>query len=223
MILKNKKMIEVSRFVFNPFQENTWVVNDETKDCVIIDPGCIDDKERSVLNEFITKNDLKPVRLILTHGHVDHVCGASFINEDYGLIPECHALDVSLVNDASLHGKIFGVEVEKSPAPDGSLKDGHFVKFGNSSFEILHVPGHSAGSVALFNKEQEFLFTGDVLFKGSIGRTDLPGGNYDTLMKSINEKIIPLGLDVVVMPGHGGDTTIGDEINSNPFINLDLI
>ncbi len=216
-------MIKVTRFVFNSFQENTWVIYDETKECLIIDPGCIDDQERTVLREFIAENELKPVKLILTHGHVDHVCGASFIKEAYGLTPECHTLDVSLVIEAPLHGKIFGVEVEKPPVPVGSLEEGHFVEFGNSSFEILHVPGHSAGSVALFNKNQELLFTGDVLFRGSIGRTDLPGGNYDTLMKSINEKIIPLGLDVVVMPGHGGDTTIGDEINSNPFINLGLI
>jgi len=216
-------MINITKFIFNSFQENTWLVSDETNECIIIDPGCINDQERTILKEFIVKQGLKPVKSILTHGHVDHVCGTGFIKEIYDLSPECHKLDVSLMKEAPLHGKIFGVEVEPSPTPVPSLIEGQKVVFGESAFEIIHVPGHSAGSVAFFNQDESLLFTGDVLFKGSIGRTDLPGGDYNTLMKRIHEKIVPLGLDVRVFSGHGGETTIGDELNTNPFINLEMI
>ncbi len=216
-------MIKISRFIFNSFQENTWLVNDETNECIIIDPGCIDKDERTILKEFIEEEGLTLVKSILTHGHVDHVCGTGFIKESYKLTPECHKLDVVLMKEAPLHGKIFGVQVEPSPVPEPSLEEGQDVVFGNSSLEIIHVPGHSAGSVAFFNKDEGLLFTGDVLFKGSIGRTDLPGGDYNVLMKSIYEKIIPLGPDIRVFPGHGGETTIGDELSTNPFINMEML
>lgn len=216
-------MIKIARFIFNSFQENTWLVSDDTKECIIIDPGCMDDQERGELKEFIEAQGLKPVKSILTHGHVDHVCGTGFIQRTYKLAPECHKLDVSLMKEAPLHGKIFGVQVEPSPTPVPSLMEGRAVDFGNSTFEIIHVPGHSAGSVAFFHKDEGLLFTGDVLFKGSIGRTDLPGGDYNVLMKSIYEKIIPLGPDIRVFPGHGGETTIGDEVTTNPFINPGMI
>ena len=217
-ILRISNMTEIKEFVFNPFQENTLVLFDETNECIIIDPGCFNDHEKKALKNFIEEKALKPVAVILTHGHVDHICGTKFCFEEFGLAPECHKLDHDILNQAVLHGKVFGLEIEAPPTPGNTLKEGDKVLVGNTSLSVIHVPGHTRGSIALFRNEQKFLITGDVLFNGGIGRTDLPGGNYDVLMNSIKDKLLPLGDEVKVYSGHGPSTSLGEERRSNPFI-----
>jgi len=211
-------MIEVVKFVFNPFQENTFLLYDETSECIIVDPGCFEKDEEDLLRNFIISHGLIPVKVVLTHAHVDHICGAKFLFEEYGLKPECHEDELSLFSQAKLHGMALGFTIDPPPTPTHFLEEGKEVIFGNSELKIIHVPGHSKGSVALFSEKDSFVLTGDVLFSGSIGRTDLPGGNYEVIMKSIRKKILPLGDEVVVYSGHGPDTSILEEKKSNPFV-----
>ncbi len=211
-------MIEIVKFVFNPFQENTYLLYDETGECIIIDPGCFERNEKELLKNYVISHGLIPVKVLLTHAHVDHICGTKFLFDEYGFAPECHKDDVSLFDQALSHGKIFEFNIEAPPKPVSSLEEGIDVKFGNSILKVLHVPGHSKGSIALFSGENRFVLTGDVLFQGSIGRTDLPGGSYEVLINSIREKLLPLGDDIVVYAGHGPDTSILEERKSNPFL-----
>ncbi len=211
-------MIEVVKFVFNPFQENTYLLYDETSECIIVDPGCSGHEEQELLRNYIIAHGLIPVKVILTHAHVDHICGAKFLSDEYGLVPECHKEDLGLLEQAQFHGKVLGFTIETPPTPTRFLEEGKELRFGNSSLQIMHVPGHSKGSVALHSNENSFVLTGDVLFSGSIGRTDLPGGSYEVLMNSIREKLLPMGDEVVVYAGHGPDTSILEEKKSNPFI-----
>jgi hydroxyacylglutathione hydrolase len=211
-------MIKLKSFVFNAFQVNTYVLSDETGECVIIDAACYDQKERNVLDQYILSNQLKPVRLIHTHGHVDHILGMRYVAEKYKPQIEVHQDDIRLLTDAKKHGLMFGFDVEEPPVVTGYLNEGEDVTFGNSTLKVFHVPGHSMGSVAFYSPEQNFVITGDVLFRGSIGRTDLYGGNYDQLKQSIYNKILILPQDAEVWPGHGPSTTIHDEVMSNPFL-----
>lgn len=211
-------MIKIKIFVFNPFQENTFVLSDETSECIIVDPGCYSLQEKNALDDYITSNTLKPVKIISTHGHVDHVLGTRHLVSKYSVPFEIHENDQQLLNDAQKLGVAFGFNVEEPPSVSSYLLENTNVEFGESKLQILHVPGHSPGSVALFCAEQKFVIVGDVLFKGSIGRTDLPGGSYDMLMKSIFSKLMTLPEDTEVFPGHGPATTIHDEALSNPFL-----
>ncbi len=211
-------MINVKYFTFSPFAENTYILYDETKDCLIIDPGCYEDNEKKELSDFINKTDLNPVRLINTHSHIDHVFGNKYVADTYGLVPEMHYDEFDGLKAVPNYGMTMGLLVEPSPDPE-TLPEGGKLKFGNSSLEILYTPGHSIGSLSFYSEADEFVIAGDTLFKGSIGRTDLPGGHMGTLMNSIRNKLLTLGNDVVVYPGHGDPTKIGDEIVSNPFLN----
>jgi glyoxylase-like metal-dependent hydrolase (beta-lactamase superfamily II) len=211
-------MITLKQFVFNPFQENTFVLHDQTGECVIIDAGCYDDNEKQQLKKYISDNNLRCVKLIDTHGHVDHVLGNAFIKQTFNPEIIIHKEDEHLLNEAQKHGIIFGFNVEQPPMPTSYIADGDIIKFGDSSLNVLFVPGHSPGSVALYSQDQNFVIVGDVLFKGSIGRTDLPGGNYDTLMDSIFNKLMKLPPETTVYPGHGPYTTIHEEALSNPFL-----
>ena len=210
--------IKIKKFVFNPFQENTFIVYDETGECVIIDAGCSTQEERNVLSEFIESNELKPVELLNTHCHVDHIMGNSYIYNRFGLKTQAHKNETDNFKNAPEHANLFGINFSSSAYELMTLNEGDEVKFGNSVLEILFLPGHSAGSLAFFNKVQKFVFVGDVLFKDSIGRTDLPGGNYETLMISIKQKLFLLGDEFVVYSGHGPETIIGEEKSSNPFL-----
>ncbi len=211
-------MITIQSFTFNPIQENTYVLYDETKECVIIDPGCYDDAERAELVSFIEDNKLNPVKLLNTHCHLDHVFGNAFIAGKYELGLEIHQSD-QVVLDSFLNScHMFGLNGEPSPQPSVYLKEGDIVKFGNSILEIVFTPGHSPGSITFFNRTDKFMIAGDVLFQGSIGRTDLPGGNYQTLIDSIKNKLLPLGDDFKVYSGHGPATNIGFERKNNPFL-----
>jgi glyoxylase-like metal-dependent hydrolase (beta-lactamase superfamily II) len=211
-------MIQIAAFAFNPFQENTYVLYDETKECIIIDPGCYTPLEQAELSTFIENKELKPVRLILTHCHIDHILGCKYISSRYNLISETNKIEMQVFDNAERAAAIFGIRLEKPPVPGKFIDENDVIKFGNSSLTILFTPGHSPGSLCFYNNEQKFVIGGDVLFHGSIGRTDLPGGNFDTLISSIKEKLFPLGDDVIVYPGHGSETTIGFEKTNNPFL-----
>ena len=211
-------MISIHFFTFGPFQENTYILYDETKECIIIDPGCYDDSERMELITFIEKNNLKPVRLINTHCHVDHVFGNGFVANKFNLPLEINKKDQPVLDSYLMVAKMYNLKADPSPAPASFLDEGDVVKFGNSSLEILFTPGHSPGSITFYNTTQKFMIAGDVLFHGSIGRTDLPGGDMNTLINSITTKLLTLSDDYVVHSGHGPSTTIGYERKHNPFL-----
>lgn len=211
-------MITIKNFVFNSFQENTYVLYDETKECVIIDAGCYFEGEQQALKSFINENDLKPVKLLNTHCHVDHLFGNKYVADEFQLSVTAHKEDAFLIDNAVAHGMSFGITVDQPPQVGDFVEEEDEITFGNSKLKVLHVPGHSPGGLAFYNEEQKFVFVGDSLFAGSIGRTDLPAGDYDTLIGSIKSKLMSLGDDVVVYTGHGPATTIGDERKNNPFL-----
>jgi glyoxylase-like metal-dependent hydrolase (beta-lactamase superfamily II) len=212
-------MIKLETFTFNAFQENTYLIWDETLECVIVDAGCYTNEEKNKLSSFIENNSLKPVKLVNTHCHVDHVLGNAYCAKKYGLKLEANILDKYNLDGATDYGKMFGFVVEKSPDIAVDLLNIKELKFGNSILEILQIPGHCRGHIGLLARKENFVITGDVLFLGSIGRTDLPGGDYDVLMKSIKEQLFVLPDNAVAYPGHGEETTIGFEKENNPFIN----
>ena len=212
-------MTQVASFTFNPFQENTYVLYDETKECIIIDPGCYTNVEKEELVQFIEQNDLMPKRLINTHCHIDHVLGNKYIAEKYQLALEIHEGEIPVLAALQQTATMYGIAVEPSPQPRKFLKEGDEFSFGNTQLEILFTPGHSPASISFFCKKEKFLIAGDVLFYGSIGRTDLPGGNFNTLISSIKNKFYPLGDEVKVYSGHGPSTSIGFEKQTNPWLN----
>jgi glyoxylase-like metal-dependent hydrolase (beta-lactamase superfamily II) len=211
-------MCEIAIFTFNPFQENTYVLFDETKECIIIDPGCYTAPERQQLQSFITERGLKPVRLINTHSHIDHILGNWFVAEEYNLKLEMHRDEVAGLVAAPEYGKIYGIQMQASPEATVFLTEADTITFGNTSLSILLTPGHSIASLSFYCEAGNFVIGGDVLFKGSIGRTDLPNGDFDTLINSIKTKLFTLADDVQVFPGHGDSTTIGEEKATNPFL-----
>ena len=212
-------MLNIRSFTFNPFQENTYILYDDTKECIIIDPGCYEDTEKKELADFIEKQGLNPRRLINTHCHIDHILGNCFIAEKYGLELEINELELPVLQNAPMAAQLFGIPYsELSPDPAKFIREGDIVEFGNSKLDVLFTPGHSPGHIVLVNKEHKFVIAGDVLFYGSIGRTDLPWGDYNTLISSIKEKLFPLGDDFRVYPGHGPVTNIGFEREHNPFL-----
>ncbi len=209
----------IAIFTFNPFQENTYLVFDETKECAIIDPGCFEAHERIELDKFIQDNELKPVRLINTHCHLDHVFGNAFVSRTWELELEIHKGELPVLEAVPQIAKFYGMPSgELSPAPGRFIEEGEIIAFGNTKMEAILTPGHSPASLSFFIREGGLLIAGDVLFREGIGRTDLPGGDYDTLIASINDKLLPLGDDVKVFPGHGPSTTIGHERRHNPFL-----
>lgn len=210
--------MKIKKFVFNSFQVNTYVVYDDTLACVIIDPACESKEEQTLLLSFVKEQQLKPVAVLNTHGHVDHVLGNKFVSSSFDVPVYAHEADFFLIREAVSFAAVFGMQVTQPDLPDKELEEGISFVFGNSSLEILHVPGHSPGSVVLYNREHSILLAGDVLFEGSIGRTDLPMGDYDGLIRHITSKVLSLPEKTVVYPGHGNPTTIVKEKKSNPFL-----
>ena len=211
-------MISIQTFAFNAFQENTYILYDQTKECVIIDPGCYDNMEQRILVDFIEQNQLKPVKLLNTHSHIDHILGNNFTAKKFNIKLAMNENDLEGLRRTVDYGKVYGFNVDKSPEPEEFLNEGDQVKFGDSILDIIFTPGHSPGSISFYNKDQHFVIAGDVLFFGSIGRTDLPGGHHNTLITSLKTKIFPLGDNYQVYPGHGPSTTIGYEKVNNPFL-----
>lgn len=211
-------MIQIKKFTFNPVQENTYVLYDETGECIIIDAGCFFDYEQEELDSFINEKQLKPVKLVNTHCHFDHILGITHCRGKYKIPFYAHEEDAFLVENIVQHADRFGVPVEPVDIADHPLKEGDTVEFGESALEVLHVPGHAPGHVVLFHPGQKFLLAGDVLFYGSIGRTDLPKGNFDQLVGNIKSKLFKLPGDTVVYSGHGPETSIGFEKKNNPFL-----
>lgn len=212
-------MVEVVRMTFNPFQENTYLVFDETKACIIFDPGCYEASEKAQLVSKIEQLRLKPVRLINTHCHIDHVFGNRFVAETYTLPLEIHRGELPVLEYVPQVAAMYGIPYpEPSPMPEKYIEEGDIIEFGNTKLEAILTPGHSPASLSFFCATDNFLIAGDVLFYGSIGRTDLPGGDYETLINIIKTKLLPLGDDVKVYPGHDRSTTIGFEKQNNPFL-----
>ena len=211
--------MEIKTFVFNPFEVNTYIIiDDTTKDCAIIDAGCSNNDEASKLASFILRNKLTPKYLLNTHAHLDHILGNKFVNTMYYLTPHFHKLDLFLYESAPAVANYYNVEYYELEPPYNFIDENDIIKFGDIELKCLHVPGHSPGSICFYDAKSKSLFSGDVLFKGSIGRTDLPGGNLEQLLENISKKILILDDDVTVYPGHGEQTTIHDEIKYNPFL-----
>lgn len=200
--------------------ENTYVLYESHGEAWIIDPGCSNRAEEEQLNHFIARNNLSVTRLINTHCHIDHVLGNFFIKNRYNAPLYIHKLEEPVLRSAKVYAPAYGFERYNETLPDGWLQDEECLKLGSHELNVLFVPGHSPGHIALYSKENKWLLGGDVLFNGSIGRTDLPGGDYDTLIRSIHEKLFVLPDSVIVHCGHGPSTTIGKEKQTNPFCAL---
>tara|TARA_B110000459_G_scaffold202381_1_gene255397 strand:- start:1164 stop:1802 length:639 start_codon:yes stop_codon:yes gene_type:complete len=211
--------MNVKSFTFNSFQENTYVIHDDTKECIIIDPGCYSEQEKTELRKYITNEGLKPVKLINTHCHIDHVLGNKFASEIWDLELYIHKEDLPVLKNVGDIAGFFGLQdYEISPNPNHFLAQGDILIFGESSFNILFTPGHSPGHICLYSQKNNLIIGGDVLFQRSIGRTDLPGGDHNTLINSIKNKLFTLDNETKVFCGHGPSTTIGHEKEHNPHL-----
>ncbi len=211
-------MIQIKAFTFSPISENTYVLyNDEGK-AIIIDPGCYFPAEQETLKNFLTDTGLTPVQLLNTHCHLDHVFGNKWVHETYGLELHLHPNEEAMLALAPVSGERWGLPFQNYAGPLHFLNDGDTVKLGDTEIQVILAPGHSPGSICFYLAEQGDLIGGDVLFRGSIGRTDLPGGDSETLLTSIREKLWVLPDETVVYSGHGIKTTIGYEKRNNPFL-----
>ena len=211
-------MIKVKVFTFSPVQENTYVLYNEQNKAIIIDPGCYFSAEQETLKNFITDTQLEPVRLLNTHCHLDHVFGNKWVSETWNLELYLHEGEQQMLQLAPVSGEKWGLPFQNYKGPLHFLAEGDTISLGNDALRVILAPGHSPASICFYCEEQAFLIGGDVLFRESIGRTDLPGGNHETLLKSIREKLFVLPDEVVVYSGHGEPTTIGHEKRNNPFL-----
>lgn len=217
MATKKSDTMKIYKEVFSPIQVNTYIVEGDAGGCIIIDCGCYGQAEEKRLEAFITARSLSPQLLLNTHCHLDHIFGNSFMLERYGLRSWFHAGDSSNHASATKHAQMFGLAMEEPPAPAGFLSDGEVVTAAGISFEVIAVPGHSSGGIAFYSEKDGVIFTGDALFAGSIGRSDLPGGDHEQLMTNIRNRLFTLPPDTIVYAGHGPETTISEEMKSNPF------
>ena len=211
-------MFQIKVFTFNPVQENTYILYNEQNDCIIIDPGCYFDAEKEELKSFISLHNLQPKILLNTHCHLDHVFGNKFIAEEYNLTLNTHLLEKEILQMAPASGLMFNLPFDNYQGEAIYLKEGDVVSLGNDKLEVIHAPGHSPGSICFYCEKQHFIIGGDVLFQRSIGRTDLPYGDQEELLRNIKGKLFKLPADVQVYPGHGDATTIGYEIKENPYL-----
>lgn len=199
--------------------ENTFIVYDQTKECIIIDPGCYSIEEKEELLSFININQLKPTLLINTHCHIDHIFGNNFVNKKWNTRLVINKLELEILKSAHVVAQSYGFNnYEPSPQPSKYITEGDIITFGKSELKVLFTPGHAPGHISLYSKKDEFIISGDVLFMNSIGRTDLPGGDYETIIKTIKNKLLTLPKQTKVYCGHGSETTIDNEKNNNPFL-----
>jgi glyoxylase-like metal-dependent hydrolase (beta-lactamase superfamily II) len=213
-------MLHVKSFTFNPFEENTYVLFDENRNAAVVDPGCYTKNEKADLEGYITKENLNVRLIINTHCHIDHVLGNAWVKRAFGVPLAMHPIEEQVLRAVKVYAPNYGFTEYEEVLPDTFLNASEFVKVGSESLQVLFVPGHSPGHIALYDRTSRILIAGDVLFRNSIGRTDLPGGDYDTLISSIHEQLFPLPEDTVVYCGHGPSTTIGFEKKTNPFCAL---
>ena len=212
-------MVKLNKFIFNAFQENTYIVwDEESLDTIIVDPGCSNSDEEKIITNFVKSNNLKIKYLINTHCHIDHVLGNHFIKENYKVPFYAPELDLPLLDNLLDQAKMFGLNVNKSPLPDQYITEDLELKIGNSIFRFIFTPGHTPGEYCILFDEDKICLSGDVLFLEGIGRTDLWGGDYDTLLQSIRNKLFILDDNFIVFPGHGDKTTIAHEKMNNPFL-----
>ena len=210
--------LTVHQLTFNPFQENSYIISTPSGECIIIDPGCFDRMERAELKSFIEDHSFRPVRLINTHCHIDHILGNAFVAKEWNLGLEIHKGELPVLESGTIVSGMYGVSYETSPAPVSFLEEGDKIVLDGHELEVLFTPGHSPASICFYNAEDGWVIGGDVLFYESIGRTDLPGGDHATLLKSIREKLFVLPNETIVYPGHGPQTTVGYEKMFNPWM-----
>lgn len=208
----------IKTFYFNDLRTCCYIAYDNSGECAIIDPGCYKQSEKDRLVKFIETNNLTPKMIIQTHGHFDHVMGNAFVAHKWNIPTYLAAADIPQVKRAASYGGYFGYIFDQPDENTIDMKDGDTIRFGETELQVLASPGHTAGGVLLYNAKEGYVFTGDTLFQGSIGRTDLPAGDYDTLVESLRNKVLTLPPDTVVYPGHGPVTEIGIEKNTNPFL-----
>ena len=212
-------MIKVHTFTFGPFQENTFLLEGTDGSCIIVDPGMSNPSEQEELDAFISSKGLNVQRLLNTHGHIDHVLGNKYICDTYSTVVEAHPLAAQTIAMAEMSSKMYGIPYDPSPEIAVELNEGDTINLDGDTLDILFTPGHAPGHIVFVNHHERWVVNGDVLFKGSVGRVDLPGSNPPDLVKSILEKMYTLPEDYVVYTGHGPSTTIGAEMESNPFVN----
>jgi hydroxyacylglutathione hydrolase len=213
-------MLYVQSFTFNPVQENTYILYNDEKQCCIIDPGCYFASEEAELKNFIESHGLTPVLLLNTHCHLDHIFGNRFVQKTYGLKLHLHKLEQQVLEYGPVSGQMWQLPFDNYDGELVFIDENNVIRLGGEELQVLFTPGHSPGHVCYYSQSHKFLIGGDVLFEGSVGRTDLPGGDFSTLEQSIKTKLYTLPEDVIVYPGHGDSTTIGDEIKTNPFVSL---
>ena len=211
-------MLQIKSFIFSPIQENTYLLYNQQQECIIIDPGCYFDDEKEILKTFIDQQQLKPVYLLNTHCHLDHVFGNKYIHDTYQLTLHLHEKEKQVLGFAPTSGLMYNMPFTNYSGDFILLKDGDKVLLGEDELQVIEAPGHSPGSICFYCKKQNFIIGGDVLFQRSIGRTDLPGGNHQTLLDSIRKKLFVLPDETVVYSGHGATTTIGEEKLYNPYL-----
>lgn len=209
--------MKVKKFTFNPIQENMYVVYDNSHECLIIDPGCYFQHEREELKSFIAEQGLNPVKLLNTHCHLDHMCGNAYVAREWNLKLEANLLDAYNLDRSIEAGLMYNMPVEPSPEIQVDLKEGDKIRFGNNELKVLFTPGHTTGGISFYSDHHMILISGDLIFRESVGRTDLPGGDYDTLIETIRSKVFTLPENAVIMSGHGENTTVGYEKAHNPF------
>ena len=211
-------MLKIKKFTVNPLQENSYVLSDETGNCVFVDPGFYFEEEYEEVRSYVAENRLTPVMIANTHCHFDHIFGVEALRKEYNIPFLAHRDDEFWLEQAVEQGKMFGFDLNAVKTLDSFFNDGEFLKFGNSQLEIIHIPGHSPGHVVFYSEADKIVIARDVLFYGSIGRTDLPRGNHELLISGIKSKLFSLPDDTKVFCGHGPETTLGFEKNNNPFL-----
>jgi len=211
-------MLSVKSFIFNPVQENSYILYNEKGECCIIDPGCYFEEERKELKNAVESASLRPVLLLNTHCHLDHVFGNRFVSETWGLELHIHPKEKPVLDFAPESGRMWQLPFDQYEGPLHFLKEGTSIKLGSDELRVLFTPGHSPGSVSFYDERGGFVIAGDVLFEGSIGRTDLPGGDFDTLANSIRTELYTLPESTIVYPGHGPATSVGREMVGNAFV-----
>ena len=210
--------MNIETLVFSPIEVNTYILSDPSGECIIIDCGCYDAEEFLKLVKLLESQNLKPALLLNTHCHLDHIFGNRFMLEKYNLKSRWHKLEESNRIDAPAHADFFGLNMKEAPGPASFIEHNQEISLGSIRLKVLDVPGHSPGGLAFYSKDDNCVFTGDALFSGSIGRTDLPGGSFPTLIKSIRDNLLTLPPDTTLYPGHGPSSSIGKEADSNPFL-----